>query len=215
MKRYSFIIVLLLIAFNSLYSQTVAVELDKMNVFYVGVEHPITIVVENYPCDRIVVKPSYGTITKTFDNCHYYYKTDSCVFFQETIFVGVMHEETVKWLDTLEYRVKRIPDPRVMITSRYSGLITKEDFMISAIHAHTDYYDYQSVSPVIRYSYEIWRNDSLICRETDIEGCMFTDKLRLEIVKSQKGDRYYFFDVIAEMFTECRKHLQSTEYQIE
>jgi hypothetical protein len=216
MKRYVFIIVLLLIAFNGLYSQTVAVELDKMNVFYVGVENPITIVVENYPCDKIVVKPLFGTITKTLDNCHYYYKTDSCAFFNERIFVGVMLEDSIKWLDTLEYRVKRIPTPRLVIAGCPSGLMKKEKFIISAILTHGYDFDFGDIFTVINYSYEIWRNDSLICRETDIQGCMFTEKLKLEIESSQKGDKYYFFDVIAELsMNKCRRPLQSTEYEIE
>jgi len=198
------------------YSQTVAVELVKMNVFYVGVENPIKIAVENYSCEKIIVKPEHGTITQTIDNGHYYYKTDSCAFFDERIFVGVTVEDSIKWLDTLEYRVKRIPTPQVVIHGCVSGLIKKEDFISSAILTYILGFDLGDTFTVINYSYEIWRNDSLISRETDIHGCMLSENLKLEIVSSQKGDKYYFFDIIAEIsVNKCRRQLQSTEYQIE
>jgi hypothetical protein len=216
MKKNILIIIVLLITFNVLYSQTVAVDLVKMKVLYVGVENPIRIAVENYPCDNIIVKPTHGIIIRTLDNCHYYYKTDSCSLNNEIIFVGVIEGKTIKWLDTIEYRVKRIPDPRLLIASRYGGLIKKEDFINSSMIAHLQGFDFENIANFINYSYEIRRNDSLIWRETDIRGNVFTEKLKKEILSSQKGDKYLFFDMHVEMSADkCIRQIQSAEYEIE
>ena len=199
------------------HSQTVALELEQMNVFYVGVENPIKIAIENYPCDKIVIKAAKGTIKMTSDNCHYYYKIDSCWTHREQIFVGIKEENRIKWLDTLDYRIRQAPTPRILIANHWSGLLKKESFLQSGgIKANLENFDFDSYAKVSKYSYEIWRKDSLIKKEIDIQGNKFSDSLKTEIAKAQKGDRYVFFDVFAETsIDKCLREMDSTEYEIE
>jgi hypothetical protein len=197
------------------HSQTVAVELEKMNVLYVGVENPIRIAIENYPCDKIVVKTTKGIIKTTSDHCHYYYKTDSCWTFNEQIFVGINEGNITKWLDTLDYRIKKTPTPRILIAGHYRGLIEKKDFINSVILAHLEGFDFNGYAKVIKYSYEIWRQDSIIKKETDLQGNKFSTSLNSEIAKAKQGDRYIFFDVFAETTTDkCLREMDSAEFEI-
>lgn len=197
-------------------SQTVAVELEKMNILYVGVENPIRIAVENFPCDQIVVKSTYGTIMQTHDKCHYLYKTDSCALGREIILVGIKLKEKIKWLDTLEYRVRRAPNPRILIAGHWSGIIKKESFINSKIVARHVDINVDDAATIISYSYEVRRNDTIICRETDIQGNSFTETMKSEIRKSRTGDKYFFFDIIAIVsIDKCIWQLESTEFEIE
>jgi len=215
------ITVILLVGLAPLYtfSQTVALELRKMNVVYVGVDNPIKIAVENYPCEKIVINPTYGTIKLTSDSCHYSYKIDSCQphTSKEIIYVGVKEGKTIKWLDTLEYRIKKIPVPQLCIGSYFGGLIKKNIWYNSnyvlAVLKDIDLEDYATIT---NYSYEIWRKDSLIYKEIEVKGNSITKNLRNEIYKSQKGDIYFFFDIFAETsYDKCLRKLQSVKFEIE
>jgi hypothetical protein len=188
-----------------------------MNVLYIGVENPIKIAIANYPCNKIIVKPTYGYIIPTAKNCHFIYKIDSCNINKERIFFGIINNGTIKWLDSVEYRVKKTPDPEIIIDNNLNwiGPVTKNNLINSKIIAKIFDFDFECYSEVVNYSIEIRRNDTLLFRETNINGNKFTEKLNSEILKSQKGDHFIFFDILIKSSQDkCIRELKSKEFKI-
>ena len=198
------------------FSQNVAIELEKMNVFYKSVDNPIKVVVQDYPCNKIILKAKYGIIKHATDSCHYIYRTDSCYEYRENIYVGVISGNTTKWIDTLKYKLKKIPDGVIYVANRTGGIIDRKTLLASeySIYGMADC-NVELNFEVIQYSVEIKRNDSTIFKQHDIKGYKFSDELKNEIKKSQTGDRYLFFDVILKTFDKCSDKIMGPMLTIE
>ena len=101
-------------------AQHFAISNDKMNVVYIGVDNPITIAVENWPCNKLVVKVNNGTITGS--NCKFIYRgtepgATNIVVFKKTA-------KVLKVIGYYSFRVKRLPAPVFKIghyASNYSN----------------------------------------------------------------------------------------------
>ena len=78
MKKFLFLVISFIVFSLISFSQNVAIELDKMNVLYKFVDNPIKVVVQDYPCNKLILKSKYGNIKIAYDSCHYIYRTDSC-----------------------------------------------------------------------------------------------------------------------------------------
>ncbi|MEZ4942052.1 MAG: GldM family protein [Saprospiraceae bacterium] len=93
-------------------SPTVAVAANKMNVFYVGVNNPITVVVPGYKCGELELRLSGGTASGSLiplGDCRYFVRVSK----PGTINVGVFtrkHKKEVQ-LGVQTFRAKWIPDP--------------------------------------------------------------------------------------------------------
>jgi hypothetical protein len=101
------IIFFALICMLPLQAQHFALGNDKFNIAYIGVDNPISIAVENCPCNSIILKVDNGTVTG--ENCKYIFRVNE---------VGVAHiklyKKTVNHLKEVgqyAFRVKRIPPP--------------------------------------------------------------------------------------------------------
>jgi GldM C-terminal domain len=101
MKKLLFL--LLLCAKTALAQTTIAA--DKMNVVYIGVENPLHLAVTDAAFTDIAVSTSQGELTAQENGAFIWRVTDlkpSSIF--------VKNNKTAK-IDTLNFRVKRIPDP--------------------------------------------------------------------------------------------------------
>ena len=114
------------------FSQIVGVAVEKMNVFYKGFSNPITISIENHSCKEIVVKTSNGLITGSNGKYNFMPKDSAGKSSETELYVGIKSGTTVKWIDTLKYRVKRIPDPVPMIAGMSGGVIAKSLLVTAA-----------------------------------------------------------------------------------
>lgn len=202
---------------TSVIAQTVAIGLEKMNVFYVGVDNPLVVAVENYPCDKIRLSPSVGTITKISSDCHFIYRIDSCSTFFASIFVGIEEGNSLQWIDTLDYRIKKTKTPRVCVAGVYYGLVKKEQLVANHyVFALNDDFDFPDYARITSFSCEIWRKDSLIYQEKDIQGNKFSENIISKIAESKKGDRLLIFNAYALVLASpCVRELQSVSFEIE
>lgn len=98
------------------FSQTVSVSADKMNVFYIGVDNPVTITASNASCKDLVIKISNGQISGS--NCNYVVRSDTV----GTCRITVSSKDPAKkgWSSTSSFRVKMLPKP-VFRVGPYGG----------------------------------------------------------------------------------------------
>jgi len=91
---------------------------DKMNVFYIGVPNPVSVSAPGFSKDKIKVSISAGTVTGSNGSFNVTVSTVGKV----TVTVSGMQEggkTTV--LGTNEFRIKRIPPPRVKFAGKSGG----------------------------------------------------------------------------------------------
>mgnify|MGYP000439295140 FL=1 len=101
---YSFCICLL-----NIFSQEISVNPTKMNVVYIGVDNPITIMANGIDCEELTVKIKSGELVHVSD-CDYIFKPG---LKQGALFFYVFHKGNQ--IGKYEYRVKRIPDPVITL----------------------------------------------------------------------------------------------------
>lgn len=177
-----------------LYGQGFAVSADKMNVVYIGVDNPLTIVAEGYKCDQLEVSCESGTILKT-GNCEY-----NIAPVQEgaiEIEVKARTSSGVKRIGTKKFRAKLIPSPTARIAGRSSGLIPTAIFKVqSGISTYIDGFDFESRFRVTRFKVEFFREQKLLysCVTT---GPYFDRLTRDQMNKLKPGDHVSVTDIKA------------------
>lgn len=96
---------------------TVSVAADKMNLFYIGIDNPITVAMAGIPAEKVKVSCEDAEI-ENLGNGHYNVRIKTVG--KKIIKVeadGIAPKE-------IEYRVKRIPDPKSMIGFLSGGKVS-------------------------------------------------------------------------------------------
>ncbi|MDP4266780.1 MAG: GldM family protein [Bacteroidota bacterium] len=126
MKKFILACLLLsILSFNS-FSQNsknvVSISATKFNVLYVGVDNPLTIAVSDYSPDKITVSINNSCTITDSKNGEYIVKAMK----PGTATITVKSSETNNVLGTMDFKVKKIPDPIAHI-----GNINKKDNKIT------------------------------------------------------------------------------------
>jgi len=94
---------------------------DKMNVFYIGVPNPVSVSAPGFSKDKIKVSISAGTITGTNGS----YNVDVKQVGKVTVTVtGTLDGGKSTVLGASEFRIKRIPPPRVKFGGKSGGKLS-------------------------------------------------------------------------------------------
>lgn len=165
-----------------LYGQGLAVSADKMNVAYVGVDNPLTIVVEKYKCSQLIISCDENALTKTED-CGYIYHPE--IAGNHNIYIKVKTREGIKELGTAVIRARLIPDPVVRLGNtghpgsrlfRNGPVITLVDFAFDVRFVVKD------------FTFEVIRKNG----ETKSffnEGPLYNEKIKAQIDSCVPGDK--------------------------
>jgi len=102
--------------FYQAFAQQIAVSADKDNLFYVGVDNPVTVTAENCTCRNLIVKTIGGRLTG--NGCHYNFYANEPG--QAYIIVYKKTGNKLKEIGRNAFRIKRFPEPSFKIGS-YGG----------------------------------------------------------------------------------------------
>ena len=99
-----------------------SISAKKMNVFYIGVDNPVSIDISGIPRENLIPSISCGTIKPDPSSPDWIVNipsgfTDAIV----TISANINNER--KYLGSKRFRVKDIPDPIASIANKNSGII--------------------------------------------------------------------------------------------
>ena len=124
--------------------------------------------------------------------------------------------DKIKWLDTLSYRLKKIPDPIIFVANISNCGIINRNALATAggLVARVENIDIDVSFRIYQYSVAIYRNNSSIFKASNIVGNKFSPELISEIRKSEINDKYIFYDVVIETFNKCTPKLQGPEIWI-
>lgn len=100
-----------------------AVMAHKMNVLYVGFDNPLHVVVSDVPDERLVLIPSAGTIRHDSAGA---YTWRLCTFESAEARLVLADSGENQPIDTLSFRVKRLPEPDFFVRGRSIGWLFQE-----------------------------------------------------------------------------------------
>jgi hypothetical protein len=191
------LLVLLTLCISKASGQEVEISLPRMAVLYKDVDNPISIAVENYSCDRIIVYCSPGTLKK-ISGCHYIFR-DSSSAKDGFIKVGIPSGDTVKWLSSFSFRQKKLPCPEIVVAKSKYHSITKASLLQNPFIQLT--YREPLFIPDTNLTIASWsvlmsRNDSIIFRLTAMQGTYFPEALLRMIEIALPGDQFVFSDFV-------------------
>ncbi|MBK8920470.1 MAG: M48 family metalloprotease [Saprospirales bacterium] len=133
----------------------VAIEVNKMNVFYIGVDNPITVAVPDHDCQSLQVRLlGEGGKIIPLGNCTY----NVVVSRPGTMAIEVYSAadtERQTLLGVKTFRVKRIPDPVVVFERPSGNIIAKADirtFFSRPLQAWMQNFDFDAACEIIQFS---------------------------------------------------------------
>ncbi len=176
-------------------SPKVAMEVVKMNVFYIGVDNPIRVAVEGVPTNELILKlEGKGTISGGDGNYNVVVSQPGEVIItilrlQGNVETPISHQK---------YRVKRIPDPAPMIGNTFrGGVITKEKLLeAKGIQAVLVNFDFDAFCEVVGFKVTILPKAKMDALTVVAYGPDLPQAAREYVEKlSGDGDAIFFDDI--------------------
>lgn len=172
---------------------TATVSADKMNVFYIGVDNPVTISVPGVPNDKVRPSMSAGTLTPKGQG---QYVVKVTTVGETTVNVAAEIGGKLQSMGSKKFRVKRVPDPVAFIGGVKSGTINKNVLAASKIIvAKLDNFDFELTFIVTSYTFLINIKGDII--PTLGSGNMLTADMLKKISSASAGTRIYLEDIKA------------------
>ncbi|MEM8906418.1 MAG: gliding motility protein GldM [Bacteroidota bacterium] len=165
--------------------RSVTVSADKMNVFYVDVDNPLSVSAAGVPSGEVVVEADGASLRK-ISNGHYIVKPQQ---------IG---EATIRvsggGLDpySMTYRVKRIPDPIILLGNKRSGGMRAAEFKVHpGIRPHLEHFDFDAKCRIEGFELARVRRGDDVRVESNVGGA-YQGRAKSLIEQARVGDTYYF-----------------------
>ena len=189
------LISLILPLFN--YAQHIAVAVDRENILYAGLDNPLTITAENYPCNKLVVKTNNGNISGSEGS----YNFSGGTIGRADITVYAKIGKSLKKLGVSSFRVKGIPAPIFKIGPYGEGNKYSVDHRIIAaqnyVRAEINCCGFDAKANIDSFYVEVLNYDS--CRINtyfNITGEL-NEPIRYSFSRLQKNDIVIFKKIYA------------------
>jgi hypothetical protein len=179
-----------------------SISLDKMNVFYIGVDNPITMSASGITSSNLTYSAENCTLTKA-EGINKYIVRVTQPGRAKISLTGKLADGTTKALGTYEYRVKIIPDPYPVVANRRGGSVSASELRVQeAIFAKLDNFDFDVKFEVTSFevTYQKRRSSDL---ETATSANQYltgpkADRKVAQLVENVSvGDRIYFENIKA------------------
>jgi gliding motility-associated protein GldM len=108
---------------------SVTISPTKMNVFYMGVPNPVSVSVPGVPSESLEVSVTNGRIEKNGKDYFVYPKAEDINGRNTKVSVNAGSDGQKRFMGSMDFRVKQVPDPLATIAGQSSGVMRKEDLL--------------------------------------------------------------------------------------
>ncbi len=165
--------------------RSVTASADKMNVFYVGVDNPLSISAAGVPSAQVVVTAEGANLQKE-SNGHYNVKPTKIGNAKIRVSGGGLDPVV------FDYRVKKIPDPVILLGSKRGGGMSAAEFRVHpGIRPHLENFDFQATCRIAGFEMARVRKGDDVQIEKNSGGA-YAGKVKRLVEQAQRGDTYYF-----------------------
>jgi hypothetical protein len=165
--------------------------LDKMNVFYIGVDNPVDITACGLAPASLHVSISGGSLTMDRPG-----KYNVIVTGGTEATINVMQSDSGPRLGSFKFRVKRIPDPVAYFGNiKGDGLMSKAEMLNNdRLFARMENFDFDVLFHVISFS--MITNEKGKWQEYKSKDNLLTDEMKNVLKNSSAGDMIFFQKVV-------------------
>ncbi len=166
----------------------------KMNVFYVGVENPVSISVSGVPSDKISASITQGTLKKAGNDWIAVLDPNAKGISKVTVSANINGQTRV--MGSMDYRVKMIPNPVAKVADRIGGKIDKGTLTAQmVVLAVMENFDFDLKFTVTEFSVSAVVKGFTQTKIT--KGARITDDQKALLNGLTKGSKVYFDDIKA------------------
>lgn len=179
-----------------------SMQLDKMNVFYIGVDNPVTVAAAGYSVEDVSLDIPGGKIRDSSAKGHYNIRVEKPGKVEVNIMARTQ-DKSLKKVGTMEVRVKRIPDPIAEVGKSSGGPFEAAKFRIQiAPIATLKDFEFDARFKIISFQF------SMLPRGKDIvgpfndenrNGCRFSDvpNIAKAMQMARPGDKVFIENIKA------------------
>lgn len=176
-----------------------SMQLDKMNVFYIGVPNPVTVSAAGYSIQDVTLNIPGATVTAK-DPGHY----DVTVSQQGKITADIMANDRaaggVKKVGSMEVRVKFIPDPIAEVGGKNSGGIRTDIFKAQlGVSATLKGFDFDARFQVTSFTFAMLPKRGEYVGPFNVTGPLFktNSQVTQAIERARPGDKIFIEEIKA------------------
>ncbi len=171
------------------------VSATAMNVFYIGVPNPVDISAPGVAKDKIRPSITNGSITKDGKGA-WTVKVNRPG--KAIVNVSAEVDGGSQRMGSMEFRVKRIPNPIGKIGGKVGGSIRKAQLMAtSRVQADLENFDFDVTATVVSYDLVFMKKGNL--DNISVKGFRLTDQVKTIIRSSRPGDKLFFENIRAKL----------------
>lgn len=165
------------------------IQLDRQNIFYVGVDNPVSILVRGVPEEAVRIEAAGVRLQQTADGK---YIVQANTVGEGVITVSGGNLKPVKYT----YRVKRIPDPVMRLGGRHtSGYLSNGEFKAQpGLFADMGYFDFDTRCTLLSYRVARVRGEALLAEAVNTDA-RFESAAKAVVAQATPGDTYYFDEI--------------------
>ncbi len=186
--------------FNSEYivgTPSATISPTKMNVFYIGVDNPVSISVPGASNEQVTasITGGGGTIARAAGNGLWTVKvttpTQECM-----VNVGAKMGTSSRSMGSMKFRVKRVPDPVATVAGVRGGQIAKGTLVAAGgIIPKMDNFDFELYFQITSFTLTMNKAGDLVSEITS--GSKYSPKMISMLNSASRGQKIYFEDIKA------------------
>ncbi len=172
------------------------VSADKMNVFYIGVDNPVTVSVPGVANEKVRPSISGGSM-RPKGGGKYIVKVNKRAGAKAIVTINADFDGKMKAMGRSEFRVKRVPDPVPSIGGVSEGFIPKGRLTASGgIIAKLKEFDFDLKMRVTSFTMQTIRGGDLTPKMIS-KGNRFTPAMLAVLSKAKRGQKFWFENITA------------------
>jgi gliding motility-associated protein GldM len=185
--------------FNSEYvvgQPTATISATKMNVFYIGVDNPVSISVPGASNEQVMatIAGCGGTMTKAAGSGNYIVRVTA----KGTCKVNASAKmgTTTKSMGSMDFRVKNVPDPVAYIAGKRGGTITKQELIAAGgLTSKMENFDFELSCPITGFTLTVKKGSDLISANSS--SSRYTGEMSTFLNGVSRGSKVWFEDIRA------------------
>jgi len=182
----------------------------KMNILYAKLANPISISVPGMSSRDIQASMTNGRIERTTDGWLAYPEK---VGEKAVITVGAMVDKVVKQMGTIEFRVKKVPNPLATVAGKNEGLISKSELMAEqGVFAEIPEFDFEMKFQVLSFVVSTSKGGFIVDKAAT--GARFTQEQRDLFNALTRGNRLYIDNIVAKGEDGFTRNLSAISFKI-
>lgn len=176
---------------------SLTVSATKMNVFYIGVDNPVSISVPGVPTERVRPTISIGTLKRDATGKDWVVTVPKEGMGKKaTISVSAGDGKDSKNMGGVEFRVKRVPDPVPFVGRVQTGPIAREELLISSVIPRMPQ-DFDFELNFVIQSFNFVSTASGDIYQRPINGNQFSEEIKKFIRTARRGQKIWIENIVA------------------